>query len=413
MAIEKIEYQNKEAIDDVGVPEKNKVTAENMNEIKSVVNTNADEMEDADNALSDRIDEVSSAVNNIVENTYTKTETNNLLSSKADKSEIPTKVSDLDNDEGFIDNTVNNLENYTLTQDLAEVATSGSYNDLSNTPTIPTKTSDLTNDSGFIDKNVNNLTNYTLKTNTGSLIDLEINQSNYVVSLSLKDIDGNVISSDNIDLPLESVVVGGSYDATNKKIVLTLENGNTVDIPVGDLIAGLQTEITSQNKLASDLVDDSNSGNKFVTTTEKNTWNAKYDKPSGGIPKTDLASDIQTSLGKADTAIQNSDLTNYVKNTDYATAEKGGTIRTSNDSGLGITNGNLYAVTKAYNTYNSASGNMFIGKGTLENVITGKNLETANNKVISISSSSTDTQYPSAKAVYDYIQSLDGDEVSY
>lgn len=34
--------------------------------------------------------------------------------------------------------------------DLAEVATSGSYNDLSNKPTIPTKTSELTNDSGFI-----------------------------------------------------------------------------------------------------------------------------------------------------------------------------------------------------------------------------------------------------------------------
>ena len=34
--------------------------------------------------------------------------------------------------------------------DLAEVATSGSYNDLSNKPTIPTKTSELDNDSGFI-----------------------------------------------------------------------------------------------------------------------------------------------------------------------------------------------------------------------------------------------------------------------
>ena len=33
---------------------------------------------------------------------------------------------------------------------LAAVATSGSYNDLSNTPTIPTATSDLTNDSGFL-----------------------------------------------------------------------------------------------------------------------------------------------------------------------------------------------------------------------------------------------------------------------
>ena len=36
------------------------------------------------------------------------------------------------------------------TSDLAAVATSGSYNDLSNKPTIPTKTSELTNDSGFI-----------------------------------------------------------------------------------------------------------------------------------------------------------------------------------------------------------------------------------------------------------------------
>lgn len=34
----------------------------------------------------------------------------------------------------------------------------------------------------------------------------------------------------------------------------------------------------------------------------KNTGD--YSKPSGGIPKTDLASDVQTSLGKADTALQ-------------------------------------------------------------------------------------------------------------
>ena len=63
-----------------------------------------------------------------------------------------------------------------------------------------------------------------------------------------------------------------------------------------------------------------------------------------------------------------------VSNTDYASSSIGGTIRTSNASGLGISNGNLYAVTKTYNTYNSASDNMFIGKGTLENIITGKGL---------------------------------------
>ena len=36
----------------------------------------------------------------------------------------------------------------------------------------------------------------------------------------------------------------------------------------------------------------------------KAALNGKYTKPSTGIPKTDLASDVQTSLGKADTALQ-------------------------------------------------------------------------------------------------------------
>ena len=44
--------------------------------------------------------------------------------------------------------------------------------------------------------------------------------------------------------------------------------------------------------------------NQFVTANEKNTWNGKYALPSGGIPKTDLASAVQTSLEKADSAIQ-------------------------------------------------------------------------------------------------------------
>jgi hypothetical protein len=43
MAIQKIEYQNKESIESLpDVAEINKVTDQNMNEIKSVVNNNAD-----------------------------------------------------------------------------------------------------------------------------------------------------------------------------------------------------------------------------------------------------------------------------------------------------------------------------------------------------------------------------------
>ena len=63
----------------------------------------------------------------------------------SNKPEIPSATSDLTNDSGFIDNTVNNLTNYTRTSDL------------------PTNLSDFTNDTGFIIKTVNDLTNYYLK----------------------------------------------------------------------------------------------------------------------------------------------------------------------------------------------------------------------------------------------------------
>ena len=115
-------------------------------------------------------------------------------------------------------------------------------------------------------------------TKYGASLDLSINDTTYVITATLKDQDGNALGTPKtIDLPLESVVVSGSYDSTNKKIILTLENGNTIDVPVGDLVAGLQTEITSTNKLDADLVDDTTSSHKFVSASEKNTWSGKQD----------------------------------------------------------------------------------------------------------------------------------------
>lgn len=110
---------------------------------------------------------------------------------------------------------------------------------------------------------------------------------------------------------------------------------------------------------------------------------------------------------------QKVDLTEYVTNTDYATSNKGGVFKIQSNYGVDVNNGFLRGIEKTYSSYNIADNVMFVSKGTLENVITGKGLENVNNKVTSISNASTNVQYPSAKAVYDYIQSLDGDEVSY
>lgn len=107
-------------------------------------------------------------------------------------------------------------------------------------------------------------------TKYGSTIEFSINSSTYVLTAALKDQDGNVLgTAQTVDLPLESVVVSGAYDNVNKKIILTLQDGSTIDVPVADLVAGLQAEITPTNKLSADLVDDSTATNKFVTAAQK------------------------------------------------------------------------------------------------------------------------------------------------
>ena len=84
----------------------------------------------------------------------------------------------------------------------------------------------------------------------GLHLDMSIDSETYVVTLDLKDNNNTKLgTTQTIDLPLESVVVNGSYDSQTKTIVLTLDNGTEVEIPIGDLISGLQSEITSQNKL--------------------------------------------------------------------------------------------------------------------------------------------------------------------
>lgn len=173
------------------------------------------------------------------------------------------------------------------TADLAAVATSGDYDDLTDKPTIGNATLTIQKNgasAGTFTANAtsNKTINITVPTTAadvsalpastkyGASIAVSVNTTDYKVTTTLKDQDGNTLGTAQvIDLPLESVVVNGSYDNTNKKIVLTLQNGNTIDIPVADLVAGLQSEITSTNKLASDLVDDTNQAHKFMTSAEK------------------------------------------------------------------------------------------------------------------------------------------------
>lgn len=120
---------------------------------------------------------------------------------------------------------------------------------------------------------------------------------------------------------------------------------------MADLNLKAGTNITLEQQDEDLYINSTTDTSNFYTKTEVDTLvNAKYTKPITGIPKTDMATDVQTSLGKADSALQQ------------------------------------------------------------HQDISGK--EDKTNKVTSISSSSTDTQYPSAKLLYDTkaeIEDLIGD----
>ena len=189
---------------------------------------------------------------------------------------------------------------------IVDLQTEGDYDELTNKlvtlSDVPTRVSELVNDEHYIDADVNTLTNYTLGEDTGSSIELTMNSSTYVVTLNLKNADGDTISTGSIDLPIESVVVSGAYDSSTKEVVLTLQGGSTVRFSVADLVAGL------------------------------------------------------------------------VSTTDYATSSVGGVIKVHTQYGVGTNSGTLIGVGKTYQEYSNSNVSLLISKGTLENVITGKEL---------------------------------------
>lgn len=106
-------------------------------------------------------------------------------------------------------------------------------------------------------------------------LSLTINNQTFVMTGQLKDQNGdNLGTAQTIDLPLESVVVDGSYDNQTKKVILTLQNGNTVEFSVADLVSGLQTELSESNKLNPAYIN-YDSTHRAVSDTEKSAWNGK------------------------------------------------------------------------------------------------------------------------------------------
>lgn len=104
-------------------------------------------------------------------------------------------------------------------------------------------------------------------TKYGYSLDMSYTASTGVVSVSLKDQDGNVLSTKTADLPLELLIESGSYNPSTKNIELVLANGNKILVPAGDLV----------DEYTADGTTITLTGNQFsLNSTLKANYDAAY-----------------------------------------------------------------------------------------------------------------------------------------
>lgn len=186
---------------------------------------------------------------------------------------------------------------------------------------VPTKTSDITNDSGYITNSVSNLVNYYTKTEVDGKISSVYKPAGSVAFANLPTLSasvlGNVYNVTDAFTTTSDFVEGAgkSYPAGTNVVVIdagsstykfdvmsgfvdlsgyqttitdlsTIRSNASAGKSASDTIATygdvvthntseFQPKIDSSHKVSADLIDDSSATNKFVTASDKSTWNAK------------------------------------------------------------------------------------------------------------------------------------------
>lgn len=218
-----------------------------------------------------------------------------------------------------------------------------------------------------------------------------------VRQISLNDILGNATTVNghtvNSDVPSNAVFTDTTYESktaasggTDLSLVTTGEKyrWNTKDIPAGGT-AGQVLAKTSNTDYATEWVDQSGGGTfDYDDLTDKPSINnvtlsgnktaadlglGTYSKPSGGIPASDLASAVQTSLGKADTALQSVPSTYRTASAQdaidigMAKADEVGIVITGNRPSTTVTPGQYVFVRNS--TINGISDGLYLTNSTL------------------------------------------------
>ena len=166
---------------------------------------------------------------------YNKQETDNLLRGKANASDVYTSQQTDD----LLDDKVDKVSGKGLStndytnEDMSLVKT---ISNKANTNDVNASITNLQNQISETSENVDTI-NTELMTNAGYSLGMSINPTTFELTMTLKNSTGGTVSSQRVDLPIESMVVSASY--ANGKLSLKLQNGQTLDTDISAIVAGL------------------------------------------------------------------------------------------------------------------------------------------------------------------------------
>lgn len=141
--------------------------------------------------------------------------------------------------------------------------------------------------------------------------------------------DGSTFDPSNIEASIQDILntkvdklpgkglSTNDYTTTEKNKLAGIASGAEVNVQSDWNVTDSKSDAYIKNKPTIDTALSTTSTNAVQNKAVTVGINAKYTKPSTGIPKTDLASAVQTSLGKADTALQ-SIPSEYITETELA-----------------------------------------------------------------------------------------------
>ena len=173
--------------------------------------------------------------------------------------------------------------------------------------------------------------------------------------------------------------LAAKFDAEDNNIKDTYSTKEYVTQKISELVSSAPETLDTLNEIAAALNNDSNFATTIITqlgtkvdkvegkqlSTEDFTTalktslenlpgevSGKYVKPLGGIPKTDLSSEVQESLNKADSAIQ--DISSKVDNSTYSVDKETFALKTEIPTTLPASDVSAWAKESVKPTYTAA-----------------------------------------------------------